>query len=168
MSLVGNVQWRDQQFATSPFHHHHHQQQQQQHYSQIRASASFGTSITLYLWPSLSNSSFIVPSSLHSMNRLGFSFSCFSITWPPHPNLAILRDTIVFSILTAAHHQALKWSGVRGCNQSEIASARERQSPTALQCYYMCVYVEMGVVLFYNNTAICREKWPRQVSSQNE
>ena len=34
----------------------------------------------------------------------------------------------------------------------------DRQCPTALQCYYMCVYVEMGVVLIYSNTAICRAK----------
>ena len=67
-----------------------------------------------------------------------------------------------FSVFQFLRRVVAKLSSEVGCgevtNPKLTVRERDRQSPTGLQCYHMCVYVEMGVVSFYSNTAICRAK----------
>ena len=84
----------------------------------------------------------------------GRSFTANSVT-----KAAVLNHYSVFLVLRRATY---KLSSEVGCgevtNPKWPVRERDRQSPTALQCYYMYVYVETGVVSFYSNTAICRAK----------
>ena len=57
-----------------------------------------------------------------------------------------------YSVFPFLRRVVTKFSSEVGCgeviNPKQPVRERDRQSPTGLQCHYMCVYVEMGVVSF--------------------